>query len=78
VHVIEKGNTNGVLKFYMAFNEEKGKSHEDSFGLWTFYFICVLGAPYYQGDALGELMKCKSSKLSPNQFSQKNRTFLGF
>jgi hypothetical protein len=28
VHVIEKGNTNDVLKFYMAFDEGKGKSHE--------------------------------------------------
>jgi hypothetical protein len=28
VHVIEKGNTNGVLKFYMAYDEEIGKSHE--------------------------------------------------
>jgi hypothetical protein len=39
VHVIEKGNTDGVLKSYMAFDEEKGISHEDSFGLWSFYFI---------------------------------------
>jgi hypothetical protein len=50
---MEKGNTNGVLKFYMAFDEEKGKSHEDSLGLSSFYFICVLGAPYYQGECIG-------------------------
>jgi hypothetical protein len=30
VHIIEKGNTNGVLKFYMAIDEEKGESREDS------------------------------------------------
>jgi hypothetical protein len=30
VHVIEKGNTNGVLKFYMDYDEEKAKSHEES------------------------------------------------
>jgi hypothetical protein len=39
VHVIEKGNTNGVLKCYMIFDEEKGKSHEDSLGLRSSYFI---------------------------------------
>jgi hypothetical protein len=48
VHVTEKGNTNSVLKCYIAFNEEKGKSHKDSIGLRSFYFICVLGALYYQ------------------------------
>jgi hypothetical protein len=25
----------------------------------VFYFNCVLGAPYYQGDVLGELVKFK-------------------
>jgi hypothetical protein len=56
---------NGVLKCYMAFNEEKGKSHEDSLGSRSVSFICVLGAPYYQGDALGELVKCKFLKNYP-------------
>jgi hypothetical protein len=36
VHVIEKGNTIGVLKFYMAFDEEKGKNCEDSLELRSF------------------------------------------
>jgi hypothetical protein len=62
VHIIEKGNTNGVINFYMTFHEEKGKNHKDSLGLRSFYFICVLGAPYYQGDALGELVNCKFLK----------------
>jgi hypothetical protein len=52
VHVIEKGNTNGVLEFYMAFDEEKWESHKDSLGLRSFYFICVVGAPYYQGGCI--------------------------
>jgi hypothetical protein len=29
VHVIEKGNMNDVFKFYMDYDEEQGKSHED-------------------------------------------------
>jgi hypothetical protein len=62
VHVIEKRNMNDVLKFYMAFDEEKGESREDSLRLRSFYFICVLVAPYYQGDALSELVKCKFLK----------------
>jgi hypothetical protein len=44
---------NGVLKFYMAFDKEKEKSREDSLGLRSFYFICVLGALYYQGGCIG-------------------------
>jgi hypothetical protein len=79
VHLIEKGNTNDVLKCYMAFDEEKQKSHEDFLGLRSFYFICVLGAPYYQGDALHEFVKCKFlKKLSTNQNSQVNRTYPAF
>jgi hypothetical protein len=65
VYVIEKGNMNGVLKCYMEFDEEKGRSHEDSLGLRSFYLICVIGAPYYQGGALGELVKCKFLKNYP-------------
>jgi hypothetical protein len=51
----------------MGYNEEKRKSHEDYLELRILYFIWVLEAPYYQGDALGESVKCKSSKtiLSP-------------
>jgi hypothetical protein len=40
---------------------KKGKSHEDFLELRILYFILVLGAPYYQGGALGESVKCKSS-----------------
>jgi hypothetical protein len=53
----------------MSYNEEKGKSHKDLRVLGSFNFICVLGAPYYQGgDTLSELVKCKSSK---NSFQSK-------
>jgi hypothetical protein len=41
------------IKIYMAYDEEKGKSHKDLLGLWSFYFICVLGAPYYKGGCIG-------------------------
>jgi hypothetical protein len=37
----------------MGYNEEKEKSHEDSLELRILYFICVLGAPYYQGGYIG-------------------------
>jgi hypothetical protein len=37
----------------MAYSEEKGKSHEDLWGLGSFYFICILGALYYQVGCIG-------------------------
>jgi hypothetical protein len=37
----------------MAYNEEKEKSHESFWGLGSFNFIYVLGAPYYQGGCIG-------------------------
>jgi hypothetical protein len=36
VHVIEKGTTNGVLKFLTVFDEEKEKCREDSLRLRSF------------------------------------------
>jgi hypothetical protein len=51
-----------TIKIYVAYNEQKGKSHKDLWGLGSFNFICVLGAPYYQGGHIGWLVKCKSSK----------------
>jgi hypothetical protein len=33
VYDIQKGNTNDEINFYMGYNEEKGKSHEDSLEL---------------------------------------------
>jgi hypothetical protein len=39
VYDIQKGNTNDGINFYMGFNEEKGKSHEDSLKLRILYFI---------------------------------------
>jgi hypothetical protein len=36
---IEKGNTNDEINFSMGYNEEKGKSHEDSLELRIVYFI---------------------------------------
>jgi hypothetical protein len=41
------------VKIYMAYEEEKWKSQEDLWGLWSFYFICALGAPYYQRGCIG-------------------------
>jgi hypothetical protein len=52
------------LKFIWPIIKKKGKSHEDLLGLGSFNFICVIGTLYYQGDTLGELVKCKSSKNS--------------
>jgi hypothetical protein len=62
VYDIQKVNTDDEINFYMSYNEEKGKSHKDSLELRILYFILVLGTLYNQGGALGELMKCKTSK----------------
>jgi hypothetical protein len=53
VYNIQKGNTDDKIKFYMGYDEEKWKSHEDSLELRILYFISVLGAPYYQGGCIG-------------------------
>ncbi len=50
---IQKGNTDDEIKFYMGYNDDKGKSREDSLELRILYFIWVLGAPYYQGGYIG-------------------------
>jgi hypothetical protein len=39
VYDIQKGNMNDEINFYMGYNEEKGKSHEDSLELSIVYFI---------------------------------------
>jgi hypothetical protein len=39
VYDIQKGNMNDEIKFYMNYDEEKGKSHEDSLELMILYFI---------------------------------------
>jgi hypothetical protein len=62
---IQKGNMGVEINFYMGINDEKGKSHEDYVELRILYFIRVLGAPSYEGDILGELVKCKTSKIYP-------------
>jgi hypothetical protein len=36
---IQKGNTNDEINFYMGYNEEKGKSYEDSLELRIVYLI---------------------------------------
>jgi hypothetical protein len=46
----------------MAYDEKKGKVMKIFEDYGVLIFICVLRAPYYQGDALSELVKCKSSK----------------
>jgi hypothetical protein len=39
VYDIQKGNTNDEIKFYMSYNEEKGKSYKDFLELMILYFI---------------------------------------
>jgi hypothetical protein len=46
----------------MANEEEKGKSCEDLWGIVRFYFICVLGAPYYQGGCIEWVGKVQIDK----------------
>jgi hypothetical protein len=53
VYNIQKGNTDAEINFYMGINDEKGKSREDYVELRILYFICVLGALYYQGGYIG-------------------------
>jgi hypothetical protein len=38
VYDIQKGNKNDEIKLYMGYNEEKGKSREDSLELRIFIF----------------------------------------
>jgi hypothetical protein len=49
----EKGNTDGTLKSIWPTMKKKGKSREDLWRLWSFYFTCVLGAPYNQEGCIG-------------------------
>jgi hypothetical protein len=42
-----------IIKKYIAYNKEKEKIHKDSWGLWRFYFICVINTPYYQEGHIG-------------------------
>jgi hypothetical protein len=39
VYDIQKGNTNDEINFYMGYNKEKRKSHEDFLELRILYFI---------------------------------------
>jgi hypothetical protein len=39
VYDIQKGNMNDEINFYMSYNKEKEKSHEDSLELRILYFI---------------------------------------
>jgi hypothetical protein len=62
---------------YMAYNEEQGKSHKDSWELGCFYFIWVLGAPYYQAGYIGWVDEVHNIKnLSPNKLPRKIWTCL--
>jgi hypothetical protein len=60
VYNIQRGNTDVEINFYMGINNEKGIYLKDFVELMILYFIWVLEAPYYQGGALGELVKCKT------------------
>jgi hypothetical protein len=39
VYDIQNGNMNDEIKFYIGYNEEKEKSHEDYLELRILYFI---------------------------------------
>jgi hypothetical protein len=83
VYDIQQGNTNDEIKFYMGYNEENGKSREDSLELRILYFffesqeLCTTKV-----NALGELVKCKTSKtILPPKISGKldsSRFLTGF
>jgi hypothetical protein len=63
VNDIQKGNTNVEINFYMGYNEEKGKSREDSLELRILYFTWVLGTPYYQGGYIGWVGEVQNIKI---------------
>jgi hypothetical protein len=65
VYDIQKGNTDDEIKFFMGYNEEKGKSHEDSLELRILYFIWVLGVPYYQGGCIGWISEVQIIEIYP-------------
>jgi hypothetical protein len=65
VYDIQKGNTDDEIKFFMGYNEEKGKSHEDSLELRILYFIWVLGVPYYQGGCIGWFSEVQIIEIYP-------------
>jgi hypothetical protein len=58
--------------------KKRRKSREDPLGLGALFFICVLGASYYQWGALNELVKCRSSKNFIEPISLKNTDISGF
>jgi hypothetical protein len=63
----------------MAYNEEKVKSREDPWGLGSFYFICVLGASYYQGGHIGWVGEVLIiEKPIPNELPRKTRLIRHF
>jgi hypothetical protein len=63
VYDIQKGNTNDEINFYMGYNEEKVKSHEDSLELRIVYFIWVLGTSYYQEECIGWVGEVQNIKI---------------
>jgi hypothetical protein len=63
VYDIQKGNTNDEINFYMGYNEEKVKSHEDSLELRIVYFIWVLGTSYYQEECIGWVSEVQNIKI---------------
>jgi hypothetical protein len=63
VYAIQKANTKYEFNFYMGYNEEKGKSHEDSLELRILYFIWVLGTSYYQGVYIGWVGEVQNIKI---------------
>jgi hypothetical protein len=73
VNVIEEGNTNDVLKSLWPTMKKKGKDVK----IFEDYEVFILFEPQelriIKGDALGELVKCKSSKsISKPKISEKS------
>jgi hypothetical protein len=62
----------------MVYDEEKVKSHKDLWGLWSFYFICILGPLYYQGVYWVSWWSANHQSLYPNKSSYEYWTYLGF
>jgi hypothetical protein len=58
-----------IFEEYIAYNEEKGKSLQDSWELGWFHFTSILGAPYNQEGHIGWLGEVDKIK---NQFANQH------
>jgi hypothetical protein len=65
VYNIQKGNTDVEINFYMGINDEKEKIREDYVKLRFYILFEFYELRTIKGDTLGELVKCKTSKIYP-------------